>query len=167
MQGFEFSASVSPFVLSGEVGFYRHKMVPIHFIIMSVQLLNLAQKMVSSRGLWFININTVSLSINEKAYDMNLKPHQSFLHILHPSLQATWILRLEQILPAPQSTLSLRVQGRTIPSLMKVIASCSILLWFLRRSGVPSATGPSYTVKGKRLLRSETSWTAINCKPAE
>ena len=47
---------------------------------------------------------------------MNLKPHQSFLHILHPSLQATWILRLEQILPAPPSTLSLRVQGRTIPS---------------------------------------------------
>ena len=32
---------------------------------------------------------------------MNLKPHQSFLHILHPSLQATRILRLEQILPAP------------------------------------------------------------------
>ena len=51
---------------------------------------------------------------------MNLKPHQSFLHILHPSLQATRILRLEQSCQPPHQLWVLECREGPFPRLWKL-----------------------------------------------
>ena len=163
-------------------------MVPIHFIIMSVQLLNLVQKTISFRGLWFINIYTVSSSINiinDKAYMTSYESkatsifYTSFTH--HCGLLESYVLnRFCQ--PPHQLWVLECIREGPFPRLWKVSQAaasfflapssewCALSYWAVihrQRKRLLALFSQRLPIGHFFLLRSETSCTTIDCKPAE